>query len=172
MLRRLTLAVCVVLVGACFRAPTLNHFIIPAGYRGPIAVVSHPSFTSTGRWQGRDAYLHLVPQTAVVCIGSEDMLADGYMLSAAYSSGEPIYTRGEGRPPPPGKSSVRMEPFGTWGSATRESTIHWFGVGNEREIDELRAEYFGNRLETRMPDAVFIKPSDNQSFDYLRPHCA
>lgn len=162
---------CGLLVAACRPAPTLNHFIVPAGYRGPFVVVSHPSFTSTGRWEGRDAYLHVVPETAVVCIGSEDMFAGGYLLSAAYYGGAPIYTYGEGLTPPPDASSVRMEPFGAWGSSTRGSTLQWFGVGDEREVSELRADYFANRIAMRMPAAVSIQLYDNASFEYMQPYC-
>lgn len=76
----------VVLLVACQSKVTPHHFVIPVGYTGPIAVVADPGFTGKGGYLEQERYVHLVPQTAVVCVAGEGRLGP-HLLSASIQMG-------------------------------------------------------------------------------------
>ena len=154
----------------CNQTSKTNHFVIPTGYTGPIALVSDPTIESNGHWNDTH-YLHLVPETAVVCVANDKILRPRFRLTAEYSDGSTVYTNYQGLPNPPTKDSVRLEAFGSWGGSIEDSEIHWFGIGTEDEVASLQGLFFGGGIEAKMPEGVVIDNWYNKAFKHLRPYC-
>jgi hypothetical protein len=151
---------------ACQPQVNLNHFVVPAGYTGPIAVISDPSFDSTPQFLGGQ-YVHVVPPNAVVCINTERPFRP-YRLSAAYSDGEVIYSNFVGLPTPPNDAEVRIEAMIAWSGGKEDSSIQWFGVGDALTVERLRS----TGIEAFMPQGVRINRGNNDGFKHLRQYCA
>lgn len=146
----LSLSICVV---ACSVDPNSIHFIVPEGYRGPIAVVATPEFPEPEGYRSRaDQYLLIVSQTGVVCIPSYTIF-NGYLHTAEYADGSAIYQHGSLAPD---SSSMRMSGFGSWGGKTNDHGVVWFGVGTEAEVAALEREFFSSTIHNRMPPGIAI----------------
>lgn len=164
-----TLTVCAALLAACIWKVNRNHFVVPKGYTGPLAVVSDSSFSGkSGHWDG-EQYVHLVPRTAVVCIVPGDRLRS---FSAEYSDGAPIYSYGAGRVHPPNSDAIRIEGFGSWGGSIEGSYVDWFGIGDADTVEALKRSFFGDGIERRMPEGVHMHNFDIKDYKYMGPHCA
>jgi hypothetical protein len=111
MRRQALLAFTIVIVGAggCDSGGKVNHFVVPDGYKGPVALVSDPRFESESYWDG-ERYVHTVPQTAVVCVQSDEVIRPTFRLSGAYANGDRIYSNYQGLPSPPDDNSVLAMP--------------------------------------------------------------
>lgn len=160
-----------VLGSACgFRGETLtHHFVIPAGYTGPIAVAADPSFGNSPAL--KSPVIHRVSQSGVVCVSSDSIFLPALRLTAEYTDGEPIFSNFQGLPNPPTDDSVRIEGFGQWGTATEDGSVHWLGVGNKADIEQLQNSFFGGGIEHLMPEGVSIDQFDNENNQQFTAYC-
>lgn len=159
-------------VVACSSRSKLNHFVLPDGYTGLIALVSDPRFASeTYKEDGR--YVHTVPPSGVVCVESDNMLRPLFRESAAYSDGTQVFSTSAGLPAPPNSDSIRIQALGSWGSSTEEGYLHWFGVGTEADISALKSLALGDSDEVHLGlrGNTRIPRESHGDFFHLRRYC-
>ena len=170
-MRRLgVMATCAILVGACEPKVNLVHFTVPEGYRGPIAVVAHPTFVTPESFRiDRGRYSLVVPETGVVCIPSDDIFANGYLPSAAYANDAEIY-HWVG----PASDSITIRGIGAWGIGSwhgdEYSSVHWLGIGTKLEAEAMERAFFSNEIQTMMPSGVSMPHAAD--FERFKRYCA
>lgn len=155
--------------GGCEVNPNDIHFIVSAGYRGPIAVVASPEFPEPEGYRSRaDGFVLVVPETGVVCIPSYTIFHP-YLHTAEYSDGSPIYRHGSLAPD---SSSMTLRGFGSWGGGggtTKHHGVVWFGVGTIAEVAALERAFFGLSIQELMPPGVSIRHFE--AFESFRRYC-
>ena len=146
--------------------PILNHVIIPSGYRGPIAVVSHATFSATVTFEATpDRNVLTVPPTAVVCAPSSRIF-DGYRLTAEYTDGSLIHGHVI---PPESRDAIRVFGIGSWGSDTEGETVHWLAVGTEEEFETIERAFFSGKIQEMMPAGVTL--DRREDFERFGRYC-
>lgn len=122
----------------------VNHFVVATGYRGPIAIVVDARFPQA-RQDAEGRYVHMVPDTGVVCIGSDRTFTRFHRVTAVYADGTPIYTSHSGEPQPDSHEDVRIQSFGSSSAAVHKpdgtyiqyAYITWLIIGSQEEIRSM-----------------------------------
>jgi hypothetical protein len=174
MLRRgsLALVLLVAAIAGCGSRSKLNHFVLPDGYTGLVAVVSDPRLSSDTYRDG-ERYVHKVPASGVVCEKTDRMFRPRFRTSAVYADGTQVFSNVVGQAPPPSGDSTRIEPLGSWGSSIEEGYLHWFGVGTEAEVETLKSLVLGDSEEVHLGFEMNtrIPRHPNDDFFHLRVYC-